>query len=411
VNEQSLKTRLSETADHCVKCGLCLPHCPTYRLREDEAESPRGRIALIQGLADGVLEPTPRLDAHLASCLECRACEAACPSLVAFGTLMDGARALRVRRLRAWSRRLRLARLDILSSKRGIGLAAGLAGLYRASGLAALAERAGIARASRLDARHRVAMQLRRPAGPSAPRGGARGNGDDVALFLGCVARASQPAALAAALRVLERLGLRVGVPGDQGCCGAMHRHAGFPERADRLLAANASGFADRRTVAVASACAAELRAHPELGKVREVTRFVADLDWPPGLGLRPLAARVAVHEPCSQRNILRDGDAAYDLLRRIPGLEPVALGENALCCGAAGTYLLDQPEMAQRLVQPKIRRLRALETEILVTTNTGCALHLAAGARAAGLDIEVLHPIELVERQLRIAASGPVPG
>lgn len=411
MNEQFLIRKLSETADQCVKCGLCLPHCPTYRLRADEAESPRGRIALIQGLVDGVLEATPRLDAHLGSCLECRACEAACPSLVSFGSLMDGARALRARRLHPWTGWLRRARLDLLSSRRGVSLVAALGRLYRASGLGGLAQRAGIERLRQLDALHRLALQLRRPVEPVPHAGATPGEGQDLALFLGCVARAAQPASLAAAARVLERLGFRVRIPGDQGCCGAMHRHAGFPAQADRLLARNASSFANQRAIAIASACVAELRTRPELGGTREITRFVADLDWPRDLRVRPLTARVAIHEPCSHRNVLRDASATYDLLRRIPGLKPVALGGNAFCCGAAGTYLLDHPETGHRLLEPKLRQLKALDTEILVTTNTGCALHLAAGARSAGLNLEVLHPLELIERQIDWRASTCGPG
>jgi glycolate oxidase iron-sulfur subunit len=180
-----------------------------------------------------------------------------------------------------------------------------------------------------------------------------------------------------------------------------MHRHGGLPEEADRLIARNAATFANYRTIVTASACAAELQAHPGLGGAQEICRFLADLEWPRDAALRPLRARVAVHEPCSHRNLLRDGEAAYDLLRRIPGVEPVALGENAFCCGAAGTYLLDNPKMSATLLAPKIEHLRLLRTKILVTTNTGCALHLAAGAREAGLNLEVLHPVELVERQL----------
>jgi len=124
-------------------------------------------------------------------------------------------------------------------------------------------------------------------------------------------------------------------------------------------------------------------------------------MEWPADLRLRPLRKTVAVHEPCSQRNVLRDPTAAYDLLRRIPGISLVGLEDNAYCCGAAGSYLLQQPKAAQALLAPKIQAVRAIGNRILVTTNTGCALHLAAGAREAGLGLEVLHPVELILRQL----------
>lgn len=401
VNDQTLQQRLSRNADQCVKCGLCLPHCPTYRVQQDEAESPRGRISLIQGLAENELRESPRLAAHLSSCLECRACETACPSLVKFAALMDDARALRVRRLSPWVKSLRSARLHVMSSGWGVRASVAVSRLYRFVGLGLLMERADLPPESRLRAHHRVAMQLDKPAAAptaSPPNQMKEGN---LALFLGCVARAAQPGLAAAARRVLERLEYRVRIPAGQRCCGAMHRHSGFPEVADHLLRQNSAAFTKLQPIATASACAAELRAHPGMNGAAEICRFLADLEWPPDAILRPLSAPVAVHEPCSHRNILRDGAAAYDLLRRIPRIEAVPLEDNAFCCGAAGTYLLDQPAMSAALLAPKIEHLKQLGTGILVTTNTGCALHLAAGAREAGLALEVLHPVELIARQL----------
>lgn len=401
MNEQALETKLRAASDQCVRCGLCLPHCPTYRERRDEGESPRGRIALIQGWAEGRIEGSARLHAHLASCLECRACETACPSLVAFGALMDDARALGNLRSRSPARLFKRTWLDAMSSGRGTRTAALLARLYRACRLDRVAEWSGVTRSPRLASIHRLALQLERPPRLRADPPDRPGDGQEIDLFLGCVGQAAQPAALVAAHRVLQRLGFRVMVPTSQGCCGAMHRHNGFPVPADRLLARNATAFAGRPSVGIASACVAELRSHPGLGGTLEVCRFLADRAWTPDIGLRPLYRRIAVHEPCSQRNLLRDGTAAYDLLRRIPGIELVPLADNAFCCGAAGTYLLQQPAMSQALLRPKIRALAELGAGILVTTNTGCALHLAAGAREAGLPVEVLHPVELIERQL----------
>lgn len=400
MDDQTLRKKLVETADHCVKCGLCLPHCPTYRVRQDEAESPRGRISLIQGLAERRLLDSPRLAAHLSSCLECRACETVCPSLVTFGSLMDDARALRTRGLGPFARALKTARLKVLSSGWGTASAATLARLYRSAGLAQLAEMTGLPNGSRLRAYHRLALQLGRPEPAPGLKGSDQGTPQDLALFLGCVAPAAQPGLSKAACLVLGRLGYRVRIPQDQCCCGAMHRHAGLPREADRLIAKNATAFAKKRTLVTASACAAELRTHPDLGGTREICRFLADLQWPRHM-LRPLRERIAVHEPCSHRNALGDNGAAYDLLRHVPGLEPVALEGNAFCCGAAGTYLLDDPTMSATLLAPKVGHLRRLGFSILATTNTGCALHLAAGAREAGLDLDVLHPVELIARQL----------
>jgi glycolate oxidase iron-sulfur subunit len=388
--------KLLAAADQCVKCGLCLPHCPTYRLRRDEGESPRGRIALVQALVTGILVPSPRLDAHLASCLGCRACETVCPSLVAFGAILDETRARRVQALPATRRRLRLTWLQALASPQAMRLAQRLSAVYRASGLARLARGLGLGRLPKLHAYDRLADALQPP--PSWPPSGPGDGG--VALFLGCVSEVTQPKALEAAALVLARLGLGPVRPVGQTCCGAVMRHNGFPAEADAMLQRNAEVFSGRPVVGLASACVAELRGLPALAQVQELCAFLDQTPWPPGLALAPMEADVLVHTPCSHRYPLGGTAAVGRLLGRIPGLQVAELPDNALCCGAAGTYLLQQPQTAADLLAPKIAHLDRLRPRFLVTTNTGCALHLAAGLREAGLSIEVCHPVELIARQ-----------
>lgn len=389
--------KLLEATDQCVRCGLCLPHCPTYRLRRDEAESPRGRIALIQGLTSGALNPSARLDAHLASCLECRACEPVCPSLVPVGAIMDQARAHQTRNLPVWRRWAKRAWLRALANPGFMRLAQGLAAIYRTTGLNRLALGLGLGRLPHLYAYARLAAGLHPPPSWDQP---AQGEGE-VALFLGCISETTQPAALLAAARVLGRLGIATVRPRNQGCCGAMLRHNGFPGEADTLLARNAAALSGRPLVGVASACMAELRTHPGLTQAQELCAFLATAPWPAGIALAPLPVDVVIHEPCSHRNQLGGNAEVHRLLARIPGLRVAALPDNALCCGAAGTYLLQQPHTAAALLGAKLDHLARLRPQILVTTNPGCALHLAAGLREAGLSIEVCHPIELIARQL----------
>lgn len=419
-------SHLLRLADQCVKCGYCLPHCPTFRLRHDEAESPRGRVALIQGLLSGQLDDGERLGAHLGNCLECLACEPACPSLVRFGALMDGVRAERVARLPRWRRLLLRRRLDLLSDPRTLAPLALLAGLYRRAGLPWLLSRLGLLRGDRLAVLDGLARQLRRPrrlrppraepvdsrAMPPAEDGNAKTDARPqplrAALFLGCVSRGLQASTAQAALDVLDRLGIAVRIPEGQTCCGAMHRHNGHTDAADALLARNQAAFgrpefADCTVVGYASACVAELQQGLQ---AVELCRFLVDAHWPESLSPRALPAVVAVHEPCSHRNLLRDTAAVYALLARIPALEVVALDGNETCCGAAGTYLLDHADTARTLADDKIRQLARLAPRYLVTTNTGCAAHLATRLQAAGLAIEVLHPVELIDRQLQPPAS-----
>jgi glycolate oxidase iron-sulfur subunit len=394
---------LLRLADQCVKCGLCLPHCPTFRLAHHEGDSPRGRIALIQGLIGGQLQDNARLAAHLEGCLECRACEVVCPSLVQFGTLMDAARAARVAQLPPpvrWRRRLRL---DLLASTALLPWLAMAAMAYRRLRIPALADALGLLRQPHLRVLSGLAGRLRWPGSSRGPVAGATartgtGERQAVALFRGCVARALEPAVLQAARRVLARLGVSTVLPDGQVCCGAMHRHNGFPAQADELLRKNRAVFGERPVIASASACAAELQ--PALA-ARELCRALLETPWPDGLEPTPLRGKVAVHEPCSHRNQLRDNQAVYALLAKIPGLEVLPLPGNESCCGAAGTYLLDQPETALTLVRAKVEGLATLKPRWLATTNTGCAAHIGAAAAAAGLDIEVVHPVQLLDQAL----------
>jgi glycolate oxidase iron-sulfur subunit len=226
-----------------------------------------------------------------------------------------------------------------------------------------------------------------------------------VALFTGCLGRQLDARAQRAALELLLRLGFEVSVPEQACCCGALHRHDGFAAEAQRQLETSSRLF-DRAqydaVLTLASACSGELQQSPRVGpRTRDITRFLAELEWPDGLPLQPLRQQVLIHVPCSQRNLLGDPEAAFDLLGRIPGLTLAPLPDNNFCCGGAGAYLLREPRLSQALLDDKVRHLRKLAPTLLITSNTGCALQLAAGIRSAGLATEVCHPVELIARQL----------
>ncbi len=399
----------------CVACGLCLPHCPTYRLTRDEAESPRGRIALLRALAHNDLPISATAEAHLQHCLACRACEKVCPSHVPYGQLVDAAWALLEthRPATGLHRRSRAILLDrvitVPARLRRIGRLlywyqrSGLQRLLRVSGLLSLF---GIGKTEAMLPKLSPAM----PAAEFHPAAGERKGA--VTLFTGCVASVFDNLTQQATIRLLNALGYDVRVPASQGCCGALHLRAGEIGKAQDMMRRNIEGFSEKNLpiITTASGCGALLREYDrhivgnEAGsfsdRVTDIGQFLAQADWQ-HLRLKPLPRRVAVHDPCTLTNVLKQERAPHVLLKRIPEAEIVALPENNVCCGGAGAYPLTQPDMARRLRQDKIRHLREMAPDILVTSNIGCALQLGAGIRDTGLDIEVLHPVALLERQL----------
>jgi len=395
--------------DRCVKCGLCLPHCPTFRLSGIETDSPRGRISLMQLMDSSEAGWSPGLFHYLDRCLECRACEAMCPSKVPFAQLMDSARArLETRRGRSlrhrWLRAAGLAMLTSPARLRTLGL---LLGLYRRLGVQRL-----VARAAWLpDRLRRLNRLLPAPhAGAVAAQWMGAETRGTVELFRGCVASLIDSATLEAAERLLLALGYRVAVPAGQTCCGALHQHNGEPRTAARLAQRNRLAFGDSSNplLVTASGCAAQLLEYGALygeagvsWRVNDILHFLLAHE-PGALQFEPLEETVAVHVPCSHRNVLRQGRDLADILGWIPRLRAVPINAHGGCCGAAGSYLLSQPEVADQLRDELLATRRSSDARVLVTSNIGCSMHLQAGLKEQGLDIEVLHPVVLLARQLK---------
>ncbi|MCL7744648.1 (Fe-S)-binding protein [Guyparkeria hydrothermalis] len=400
----SLDEAIQRDALDCVMCGICVPHCPTFSLSGNEADGPRGRISLMLGISQGDLLPDADVRRHLDTCLTCRACETVCPSGVQYGRLIDNGRARLAQaqtsaaQPRALARHWRLLRDQLLTRRRRMGAASGL---YRAATRLGLG---GLVR--RLTGPLGRALP-RHPATPSSQPGSTdtptRGT---VGLFVGCTGSAMNAPAGAAARQVMRAMGYRVVTPAAQACCGAMHAHGGEPAAARELRARNArvfSGAEVETIVVVGTACRAELGAlETEHGiAVREITEWLlerASEEWP---ALGTLDQQVAVHTPCSQRNHLRAPGATRELLSRIPGLELVELDGNERCCGAAGLQALLYPDEAERLREPKLESIDRIQPDVVVSANVGCATHLAAGA-----DLEVRQPVELIAKAL--AATKP---
>ncbi|NCA91563.1 MAG: (Fe-S)-binding protein, partial [Gammaproteobacteria bacterium] len=321
-----------------------------------------------------------------------------CPSEVAYGRIADQAKALRTAALPAPRRTFKRIALGALSSAWLMNRFARVLRLYRRLGLARLAELIRLDRIHALRRYHRMATAMGAVARPIAPR---NPEGADVDLFLGCMGAAAQGRAVEATLKVAARLNLRLRIVSPDTCCGAMLRHNGLPAQADAERDACVRVHGERPLVGLASACVAELREDPALRDTRELCAFLDGLEWPELLSIRPDRRRVLVHEPCSHRNRLGGNAAVQRLLGRIPGLAVAPMPPGQGCCGAAGTYLLEHPAMAEALLADLLAPVCLAPPDLIVTTNPGCALHLAAGVREAGLNIAILHPVELIAAAL----------
>ncbi len=347
-------------ADLCVLCGLCLPHCPTYRLLENEADSPRGRVQQMRAVFEGRLGESAGLLKHLDQCLACRACERACPCGVPYASLLDRARE-QTRNTHPPALKLRVL------------------------------ERIAVSPLIRLSAGRR---------GSVAPN--AKTHHGDVGLFLGCFARWLDRKTIQDARTVMRASG-GVWIPSEQGCCGALHRHAGDAQKADALKKMNSRAFGERELTAIvylASGCGEEVASADP--RAQELSAFLwGHADTLPEL--HALHGTAHLHTPCSQKS-LPQPNAAGALLKKIPALSLAPI-QHRDCCGSAGTYSLRHPHLANALRTPIIAEMQhhaRTEPEWLVSTNFACARHIRDGMRGT-LAIRIAHPVSLLRNALRI--------
>ena len=382
----------------CVACGLCLNDCPTYRVLEDEADSPRGRIQLIRTLVATDAAPDESLVGHLDACLVCRACETACPSGVPFGRIMEGAREVLHERRREGFVRRTLTRIGLGTIAHGSRLAraSALTDLYARSPIATLVRRVGpraLAWAS--------SLAPKREGRPYEP---VEREDADVAFFAGCVMRENFGDSERATVRVLERSGRRVGAPVEQVCCGALHAHSGDGNGARELARLNVDTFAgsDMPIVVNAAGCGAHLKAYGEVlaedpawaDRARAFAARVRDLSEvaKPEPRSAPRPMRVVYQDACHLAHGQRIRQQPRALLRAIDGVTLVEIADAERCCGSAGIYNLTHPAVSAELQRQKVERILAARPDVVVSGNPGCILQVAAGLRAAGSHVPVVH-------------------
>jgi glycolate oxidase iron-sulfur subunit len=410
----------------CIRCGLCLPTCPTYVETLSESSSPRGRIHLIEQVATGRLDVRdPGFAEQMYQCLDCRACEAVCPSGVEYGQLVEAART-QIERARPRPLRQRAVRLvafdGLLADVGRFRRAAALLRFYQRGGVRWLARKSGLLATKRLGMMENLLPEVPAsfvvPDGQVYPPVGQVPRRGRVALLAGCAMSTIFADTDRATIRVLTRKGFEVVLPAGQQCCGALTIHAGDLDRGRMLACANMLAFEDAQAdyvITNAAGCGAALKEYGRLfaadpawreraadftSRVRDVTELLGDLlaagELDTGWASQPM--RVTYQDACHLVHAQRISRQPRELLRAIPGLELIEMEEAALCCGSAGVYNLTRPAMAARLGQRKLRAIAATGAEVVVTANPGCALHLRALLRQAGSPVRIAHLMDVLD-------------
>jgi glycolate oxidase iron-sulfur subunit len=411
----------------CVHCGLCTASCPTYVELGDENDSPRGRIYLMRAVTDGRLELTKDVRRHLELCLDCRACETACPSGVQYGKLIEPFRVAMEQtgdreqksqqKTNDWFHRWILFGLFPFPNRMRLALLP--ARIAQTLRLDRLVFNTGLWRLlpPRLGRLVTMLPKLERAAPPLPAVLPAKGKRRArVALFTGCVADVMFRQTNWATARVLQENGCDVVVPQSQACCGAIHFHAGAGEPARELADTNVSAFKADDVDAViinVAGCGSMLKDYGHhwhdakqtererfAAKVKDVSEFLDELGLvtPPG----EIKVTATYHDACHLAHAQKVREQPRNLLKQIPGLKLVDLSESELCCGAAGTYNLTEPEMAERLSRRKMQNILNTGARVVITANAGCLMQIAREARIQGQVLKIVHPMDLLDLSYR---------
>jgi len=437
-----LDARTYERGLTCVHCGLCLPSCPTYVQTGHEADSPRGRIQLMLGLAEGKFDATPTVRKHLDLCLDCRACETACPSGVIYHELIEETRA----KLSATEKRTPESRLmrwiffNVMTHPRRLKLALLPARVMQKLGLYSLLRKSGVFNLLPPSLRKMERMLPQSSTGGASlvpsrgapgegkgggssartvetptltlPRGTGRGeNLCAASVFPGCIGSVLFDKVNRQSVDLLRACGAQAEIDCSSGCCGAIHLHNGDEHTARQFARRNIdAGSGNALIVTAIAGCGAMLREYGHLlrddpryrekamqysARVRDISEGLSELGLPE---LRhPINQTATYHDACHLAHAQKVTAAPRALLAKVPGLKLTPLPESDMCCGAAGTYNLTQPEMSQRLAARKLENIGSTGATVCITGNVGCALQIQSEAEARGQKLSVVHPVEVL--------------
>ncbi|HEY6272031.1 MAG TPA: heterodisulfide reductase-related iron-sulfur binding cluster [Terriglobales bacterium] len=408
-----------ELLSTCVHCGLCLNHCPTYKTLGMEMDSPRGRIYQILQVNDGKMEMGEAYTTHIDRCLGCLACEIACPSGVKYGRIVERARAQieqncqrpwKERTLRSWFYR------KVIVNYGRLAFLARLMRFYQRSGARTLVRKSGLLKLLGVADMERISPEIDQEfffgeIGKVFPAVGEyRGK---VGFLAGCINNVAFSHLNRSTIHVLTQNGIEVHVPAGQGCCGALHAHAGFRDESRKLARHNIEIFLAGDYDAIvtnAAGCGSHMKEYDDLlehddqyaararlfkAKTRDVTEYLA------GIGVRApkkkITQKVAYQDPCHLANAQRIRSQPRELLAAI-GCQVVELPHSDQCCGSAGVYNVVQNELSMKILEAKMDDIASVTSDMIATANVGCMIQLRAGIAQRGLKQPVKHVVELLD-------------
>jgi len=434
----SLKNKLDyDQLTNCMRCGFCLPACPTFRETGVEAESPRGRIALMKAAVDGLMEPDHKFEEQMDHCLGCRACEPACPAGVKYGQLIEQTRDAiekHTTRHRWWVKSARKVAFEGLFPSPGrMRMLGGALKLYQKSGLQKLTRGTGI---MNLFPAHLKQMEKIMPEttgtgvvkeiGVRHPAKGEKIG--TVGLFRGCIMDIMFTKTNVNTVKLLTEAGFEVVIPDTQTCCGALHAHSGEGDGAKDLARRNIRAFKEAGVDWIASnagGCGALLIEYDHLlhddpewkenaawfsSRSLDVSKLVVEHGRIPAFAAaQGTDVRVTYQDSCHMRNVMKSSEAPRKLMKSVAGAQFVEMVDSDRCCGSAGIYNLTQPEMAGDILDKKMECAKNTSAQYMITSNPGCLLQMKAGISKSGMDNEMkaVHLVDFLYENMVGAGSG----
>lgn len=398
---------LIQLTDQCVLCGLCLPHCPTYQVSQNEAESPRGRISLVKAFAAGQLEPDQALQAHLASCTNCLRCEAVCPAKVAFEPIIDGARNLQRTSKPLPYRLLQEFSIQLMTHRWGHKLLRFAASILNLMPTALWPSITSLVRVNSLLKKIHPTKRIQRCDHQNSQSERKTGE-NTLGIFPGCSGELFDQTTLASIQGLLGYLGYYTELPERTLCCGALDQHNGRLTRAEQRLQQSVNYFEEQTEIntqltwlTFASGCSRQLQQHAKTVHTIDILSWLVQHQQLDNVHWKGTQQRVLIHTPCSINST--DRQAMMTLLEQIPNCHIEYFNDGLNCCGAGGMQLLTPQTSNLKLLEKKCAYIQETAADVIISPNIGCSLHLQTGLEQAGLAVEVIHPVTFIYRQLVI--------